>query len=76
MVKTISEVMNDLNSSLKSAETYLDVELEDDDTPYGGTSFMGETLWDFLIEIGAPLNSPMDKVNNMLKECGIMPIKF
>lgn len=59
-----------------TAEKYWDVLLEDDDTPYGGKSFMGETLWDFLIEIGAPLNSPMDKVNNMLKECGIMPIKF
>lgn len=61
---------------MDTAEKYWDVLLKDDDTPYGGTSFMGETLWDFLIQIGAPLNSPMDKVNNMLKECGIMPIKF
>ena len=61
---------------MDTAEKYLNVELEDDDTPYGGKAFIGETLRDFLLEIGAPLNSTMDKVNNMLKECGIMPIKF
>ena len=61
---------------MDTAEKYWDVLLEDDDTPYGGKSFMGETLWDFLIEIGAPLDSPMYKVNYWLKDCGIMPIKF
>ena len=59
-----------------TAEKYWDVLLEDDDTPYGGKSFMGETLWDFLIEIGQPLDSPMYKVNKWLKDCGLMPIKF
>lgn len=124
MTKTINDVMNDLNSSLKSyglegieitkedaqfvldmydngngmsyndslakclgdirtllddnttAETYLDDELEDDDTPYGGKSFIGETLRDFLLEIGKPLDSPMNKVNNWLVGCGLKPIKF
>lgn len=59
-----------------TAEKYLNVELEDDDTPYGGKSFIGETLKDFLLGIGAPLDSPMYKVNYWLKDCGIMPIKF
>ena len=59
-----------------TAEKYLNVELDDDDTLYGGIGFMWETLKDFLLEIGAPLDSPMDKVNNWLKECGLMPIKF
>lgn len=59
-----------------TAEKYLNVELEDDVTPYGGKSFMGETLKDFLLEIGAPLDSPMYKVNYWLKDCGLMPIKF
>ena len=59
-----------------TAEKYLNVELDDDDTLYGGIGFMGETLKDFLLEIGEPLDSPMDKVNNWLKECGLMPIKF
>ena len=124
MTKTINDVMNDLNSSLKSyglegieitkedaqfvldmydngngmsyndslanclddirtllddnttAETYLDDELEDDDTPYGGKAFIGETLRDFLLEIGKPLDSPMYKVNNWLVGCGLKPIKF
>ena len=59
-----------------TAEKYLNVALEDDDTPYGGKSFIGETLKDFLLEIGAPLDSPMYKVNFWLKDCGLMPIKF
>lgn len=59
-----------------TAEKYLNVELEDDDTSYGGKAFHGETLKDFLLEIGKPLDSPMDKVNIWLKECGLMPIKF
>lgn len=59
-----------------SAEKYLNVELEDDVTPYGGKSFIGETLRDFLFEIGKPLDSPMDKVNNWLVGCGLKPIKF
>jgi hypothetical protein len=61
---------------MDTAEKYLNVELEDDVTPYGGKSFIGETLKDFLLEIGAPLDSPMDKVNLWLKDCGLMPIKF
>lgn len=65
--------MKDMNVSAKK---YLNVALKDDDTPYGGIGFMGETLKDFLLEIGAPLDSPMDKVNIWLKDCGLMPIKF
>ena len=61
---------------MATAENYLNVELEDDDTLYGGIGFMGETLKDFLLEIGATLDSPMYKVNFWLKDCGIMPIKF
>jgi len=59
-----------------SAEKYLNVALEDDDTPYGGIGFIGETLKDFLLGIGQPLDSPMYKVNKWLKDCGLMPIKF
>lgn len=59
-----------------SAKKYLNVELEDDNTLYGGKAFIGETLKDFLLSVGKPLDSPMYKVNNWLKDCGIMPIKF
>lgn len=61
---------------MATAENYLNVELEDDDTLYGGKAFIGETLKDFLLGIGAPLDSPMYKVNKMLKDCGLMSIKF
>ena len=61
---------------MDTAEKYLNVELEDDVTPYGGKAFIGETLKDFLLELGAPLDSPMNKVNNWLRGCGLMPIKF
>lgn len=61
---------------MDTAEKYWDVLLKDDDTPYGGKAFIGETLRDFLLELGAPLDSPMNKVNNWLRGCGLMPIKF
>ena len=61
---------------MDTAEKYLNVELEDDVTPYGGKAFIGETLKDFLLELGVPLDSPMNKVNNWLRGCGLMPIKF
>ena len=76
---SLAKCLGDIRTLLDdntTAETYLNNELEDDDTPYGGKSFMGETLRDFLIEIDAPLDSPMDKVNLWLKDCGLKPIKF
>ena len=59
----------------------LDVVLQDDDTPYGGVSFEGETVDDFLFEDindtdyrEITINSPVTKLNKILKECGIRPI--
>ena len=46
-----------------SAEKYLHIKLEDDNTPNGGKSFADETLKDFLYSIDKPFNSPMYKVN-------------
>ena len=54
--------------------------LEDDDTPYGGTSFAGETVRDFLDsagEISGVLTDGfvnLDKLNASLKQCGIKPL--
>lgn len=69
----------------------LDVELEDDDTPYGGTAFAHETLEDFLFSVqdsdedadvmnciigGKKVaDTTLDEINKMLKDCGIKPIK-
>ena len=57
---------------------YLDIELEDDGTPYGGVSFAGETLRDFLDEVtdeDEEYPSSLKEVNKILKDCGIKPIK-
>lgn len=48
--------------------------LRDDNTPYGGTSYHGETLADFMAVGGVRFGSSLKKVNEALVECGIMPI--
>lgn len=53
----------------------LDYELVDDDTLTGGTSFCGETLRDFLDEVGMGYNTPLPIINKALRDCGIEPIK-
>ena len=62
--------------SNKSVSKYLNVVLEDDNTPFGGVSFHGQTLGEFLEEVGAERETNMDKVNEILKTCGISPIKL
>ena len=54
--------------------------LEDDSTEFGGISYIGETLGDFLdgeFEDSDRIvkTQPLDFINKMLVECGIMPIK-
>ena len=58
------------------ANDYLDVVLKDDKTETGGTSFMGETLKDFLDELEIDYNTPIGDVNKTLVDCGIQPIMF
>lgn len=59
-------------------DDYKDIVLEDDlDVPFGGTSFIGETLEDFLFEEfleEVPEYIDLEKVNTDLKACGILPI--
>ena len=50
---------------------FLDYELKDDNTEFGGISYIGETLGDFIAEVEI---SDIDDVNIILKECGIEPI--
>ena len=52
---------------------FLDYKLKDDNTEFGGISYIGETLGDFIAEVGI---SDIDDVNKALKVCGIEPIKF
>ena len=45
--------------------------LKDDNTEFWGISYIGETLGDFIAEVGI---SNIDDINIALKECGIEPI--
>lgn len=52
----------------------LDYVLEDDDSPYGGVAFLGETVSDF---IGDDSDiTTIKELNEALVECGIKPIKL
>ena len=50
---------------------FLDYRLKDDNTEFGGISYLGETFGDFIAEVGL---STIDDINIALKECGIEPI--
>ena len=67
--------MEEIYDYSNEIKPYLNVELEDDSSPYGGTAFAGETLSDFLYEINDESITTMKQVNKALKECGIKPIK-
>lgn len=57
-------------------EPILEMTLEDDNSPYGGVSFYNETLGDFLYDVSAASDCPRtEKINSLLKSCGIKPIK-
>lgn len=60
---------------MKNQVNILDIELEDDDTLFGGVAFSGETVRDFLDsfeEEDRPHD--IDELNKKLVECGIKPI--
>jgi|GEM_PF-3752356 hypothetical protein len=52
--------------------------LEDDDSEYGGISYPGYTLLEFIQETGESLNiiNDKDKLNADLKDAGIKPINY
>ena len=53
-------------------------ELEDDDSEYGGISYPGYTLLEFIQETGDSFNiiKDMNKLNEDLKDAGIKPINY
>lgn len=68
-----------MKKEVKRAKDFLNYELKDDDTEYGGISFEGETLQDFLDEVDIDRlneNTAMRYINAALKECGIEPIPY
>ena len=54
-------------------KNYRSIVLEDDGTETGGVSFYGETLGDFIDEVGS--FSTLKELNDALKDCGIKTIK-
>lgn len=52
----------------------LDQILVDDATSNGGVEYPGETLREFLESVDLPLDTPLEKINEALIECGIEPI--
>lgn len=65
----------DGTSVTRFIDQYLDVVLEDDDTPFGGTAFAGETVRDFIQSMGTELhNCTLDELDAALIECGIKPV--
>ena len=48
------------------------VPLFDDDTEFGGKSHADEMLDEFMEEVGLPFESSLARVNEKLKECGLL----
>ena len=65
-----------INESLASelGKDYKEIVLQDDETETGGLSHSGETLGEFIAEVGDNFKS-LDELNSTLKACGIKTIK-
>ena len=69
---------------ITKAKYYLNTELKDDDTEYGGIAYCGETLKEFICDAyGLKLNDAtkideleMSEVNDKLISCGIQPVYY
>ena len=55
-------------------ERMKDIVLKDDASPYGGTAFHGETLYDFCESVDLLECGDLNEINKALQECGICPI--
>lgn len=57
-------------------EQFNDIILEDDNSPFGGVAYIGQTLADFLEEVNMDNVTDINVINDALSECGIKPIKI
>lgn len=64
-------------SQHKTLAGVMDVVLEDDDTPYGGVAYPGETVRDFLFTIDRDNDEikTIQELNEALQKCGIKPVE-
>ena len=74
MIDGMDEVIVQLEKPRLNPEI-LNTILEDDGTPNGGTSFTGETVFDFLLSVGDDSIKTIDELNAALKENGIKPVE-
>ena len=61
---------------LRDIRNWEDIELFDDETEYGGISYDGETLDNFVGECDISEDITIGELNEELKSCGIKPIKI
>ena len=55
---------------------YREIILQDDDTPYGGTAYIDETLGEFMDSIGLEGTQSMKQLNIAVKDCGIKTLEI
>jgi hypothetical protein len=65
-----------MKKEVKRAKDFLDYELQDGEGEFGGISYVGETLDNFIAEVELSENTAMRYVNAALKRCGIEPIPY
>lgn len=65
-----------MKKEVKRAKDFLNYELQDADGTTGGISYVGETLDNFIREVGLNENTAMKYVNAALKKCKIKPISY
>ena len=58
------------------AEEFFDCILEDADTKGKNYSYTGETLADFILGNGISPDTPLDEINEILRENGIKTIEY
>ncbi len=67
--------MSEITDNMEiSKEKMKDIVLKDDASPYGGTAFNGETLYDFCESVDLLECDDLEEINKALQECGICPI--
>ena len=56
------------------SDKILNTKLEDNGAPYGGISFPGETVLDFMEDIGLSADISIGELNGCLNMCGIKSV--
>lgn len=64
-----------IDQKTRTCQDVWDEKLIDDENPYGGISFAGETVGDFCEETGLTPETKIRVLNRELRECGICPVQ-